>query len=62
MIYCKKLADEIKEVQKSQDLQSANWRLGRANEWFGSESTGLRTMRADGVISSLSPTPGAGED
>lgn len=43
MIYYKELAHTIIEAEKSKDLQSANWRLGKPRTWFLSASEELTT-------------------
>ena len=54
--YYKKLAHLIMKAEKSQDLQSARWRPGRADSVFQSEFKGLGTRRANGVSSSRKTT------
>lgn len=58
----KGLAYVILEAEKSQVLQSANWRCGQPVVQFHSEPKGMRSRKANGVSSSLSQSAKAGED
>ena len=52
IIYYNELTHTIMEAEKSHDLPSASWRPGKLVVQFPSESTVLRTKKADDVSSS----------
>ena len=51
-VYSKELAHVIMEVRKSQGLQneSADWRLRNTDGLVPSQSTGLKTRKAQGIV------------